>query len=270
MEHQEEIAEANDPAEAVARLDRREIVKMLLVGTVASILGVALVLAIDWFPDQRSTAAPKIDTLWDVTLVIGVPVFVLVMTVAIYSVVKFRAMPGDRRDGPPIHGSTKLEIAWVTIPFLIVSGLAVYSWVVLDQIEKAAPDEMVVDVTGQQFAWRFAYPGEGGLKSGELVLPVGRTIKFNIRSDDVIHSFWVPEFRMKQDAVAGLTTTTRVTPTRTGSWQIVCAELCGIGHSTMRQRVKVVDESEFETFVADLKAEDSERANASGGGGDAQ
>ena len=270
MERQEEIAEATDPAEAVAKLDRGEIAKMFLVGTIASIVGIALVLAIDWFPDQRSTAAPKIDTLWDVTMVIGVPVFVLVMVVAIYSVVKFRAMPGDKRDGPPIHGSTRLEIAWVTVPFLIVSGLAVYSWIVLDEIEKSAPDEMVVDVTGQQFAWRFAYPGEGGVKSSELVLPVNRTVKFNIRSDDVIHSFWVPEFRMKQDAVAGLTTTTRVTPTKTGSWQIVCAELCGIGHATMRQRVRVVDEGEFDTFLADLKAEDSESASASGGEGDPQ
>ncbi|MEX2194513.1 MAG: cytochrome c oxidase subunit II [Thermoleophilaceae bacterium] len=250
-----------EPTQDVSRFSRREMVKMFAIGTGASIIGIVIVLLIDWFPAQSSTAAEDIDTLWDVVMITAVPIFVLVMTVAIYSVVRFRAKPGNKGDGPPIHGNTKLEIIWVTIPFIIVTALAIYSWVVLDDIEAKADNEMVVDVTGQQFAWTFRYPA-ADVDTEELVLPVDRRVKFNIRTADVIHSFWVPEFRMKQDAVRGITTSTRVTPSRTGSWQIVCAELCGIGHSTMRQRVRVVPEAEFESFLAEQRAEGEE----SGGG----
>jgi cytochrome c oxidase subunit 2 len=254
-----------EPTPEVSRFSRREMAKMFAIGVAASIVGIAIVLLIDWFPAQSSTAAEDIDTLWDVVMVTAVPIFVLVMTVAIYSMIRFRAKPGDKGDGPPIHGNTKLEIVWVTVPFIIVTALAIYSWVVLDDIEAKAQNEMVVDVTGQQFAWTFGYPGAGVERAEELVLPLDRTVKFNIRTADVIHSFWVPEFRMKQDAVRGITTTTRVTPTRTGSWQIVCAELCGIGHATMRQRVRVVEEGEFESWLAEQR-----QAASEGGGGEAE
>ena len=90
------------------------------------------------------------------------PVFVLVMSVAIYSVLAFRAKPGDLSDGEPIHGNTRLEVIWVTIPFIMVSALAVYGWIVLDDIEAKKPNTLVVNVTGQQFAWSFDYPDEAG------------------------------------------------------------------------------------------------------------
>ena len=95
-------------------------------------------------------------------LICSVPVFVLVMTIAIYSVVRFRAKPGDMRDGAPIHGNTRLEVIWVTIPFLMVTALAIYAWIVLDDIEAKQPNELVVNVTGQQFTWTFEYPARGG------------------------------------------------------------------------------------------------------------
>lgn len=255
-----------EPAREVSRFNRREMAKMLAIGVVASLVGVAVALAIDWFPAESSTAADRIDTLWDIVLMCAVPIFVLVMTVAIYSVVRFRARPGHTGDGPPIHGNTKLEIIWVTIPFVIVTSLAIYSWIVLDDIEASEQDQVVVEVTGRQFAWSFAYPEEGVKQADELVLPVDRQTEFKIRSADVIHSFWVPEFRMKKDAVPGLTTTTRVTPTRTGSWQIVCAELCGIGHATMRQRVRVVRPEEYERWVAERRQEGGQGGEAGGSG----
>ena len=130
------------------------------------------------------------------------PIFVLVMSVAIYSVYKFRARPGDMRDGAPIHGNTRLEIIWVTIPFLIVSALAIYGWIVLDDLEAKQPNELVVNVTGQQFTWSFGYPGEK-VRTNTLVLPKDRPVEFRINTKDVIHSFWVPEFRLKSDAVPG-------------------------------------------------------------------
>src|SRR5918997_6512906 len=134
--------------------------RMVAIGVIASIIGIALVLWIDWFPAQADESAHKIDTLWDVLMIVSVPIFVLVMTVAIYSVITFRAKPGDMSDGEPIHGNTRLEIVWVTIPFIIVSALAVYGWIVLDDIEAKKPDQLVVNVTGRQFEWRFDYPAE--------------------------------------------------------------------------------------------------------------
>src|SRR5919205_2472171 len=120
------------------------IARMLLIGLVASLIGDAVVLLIDWFPVGASKSAHEIDTLYDVLLLVSVPIFVLVMTVAIYSVVRYRARPGDMGDGPPIHGNTRLEVIWVTIPFLMVTALAIYGWVTLSDIEVKQPNEMVV------------------------------------------------------------------------------------------------------------------------------
>src|ERR1700712_1523507 len=103
---------------------------MLLIGLVASIIGVAIALAIDWFPAGATTKSGEIDTLYDVLLIVSVPIFVLVMTAALYSVTKFRARPGDMSDGAPIHGNTRLEVVWVAVPTLIVSVLAAYGWIV--------------------------------------------------------------------------------------------------------------------------------------------
>ncbi|MEA2331543.1 MAG: cytochrome c oxidase subunit [Thermoleophilaceae bacterium] len=228
--------------------EKHPVAKMLAIGIAASVVGIAITLLIDWFPIGAATSAGKIDTLYDVLLICSVPVFVLVMSVAIYSVVRFRAMPGDMRDGAPIHGNTRLEVIWVTIPFLMVTALSIYGWIVLDDLEAKQPDELVVNVTGQQFTWTFAYPGED-VRSTELVLPKDRPVDFRVKTADVIHSFWVPEFRLKSDAVPGLTTKIRLTPDRIGRYQVVCAELCGIGHATMRQNVRVVEPAEFDRWL---------------------
>jgi cytochrome c oxidase subunit II len=256
------------PPETDPRIEgeKHPVARMLAIGVVASVIGVAICLLIDWFPADASGAADQIDTVYDVLLICSVPVFVLVMTIAIYSVVRFRAKPGDLRDGPSIHGNTRLEVVWVTVPFLMVTALAIYAWIVLDDIEARQPNEMVVNVTGQQFTWTFGYPGEGVRRSTELVLPEDRPVDFRIRTRDVIHSFWVPEFRLKSDAVPGLTTKIRLTPDRIGRYQVVCAELCGIGHSTMRQNVRVVPEGEFDGWLEEQR----EAARSGGGGGSGQ
>jgi cytochrome c oxidase subunit II len=246
-------------------LRRRPLLGLSVVSIVATAIGIAISLAIDWFPTEGSTAAGKIDDLYDVLLIASVPVFVLVMSVAIYSVLAFRAKPGDLGDGEPIHGHTKLEVVWVTIPFLMVSALAVYGWVVLNDIEAKQPNELVVNVTGQQFNWSFDYPKEQRLKTTELVLPKGRQVEFRIRTKDVIHSFWVPEFRLKSDAPPGLTTKVRVTPSRVGRYEVVCAELCGIGHSTMRQTVRVVPPAKFGHWLA-ARHQEARREGALGEG----
>src|SRR4051795_5859430 len=218
---------------------------MIGIGVFASLIGIAITLWIDWFPEPAATSADKIDTLYDVLLICSVPVFVLVMTIAIYSVVRFRAKPGDMGDGAPIHGNTRLEIVWVLIPTLIVSVLAAYAWIVLDDVEAKKPNELHVRVISQQFAWHFQYPQYGNFTANTLYLPKDRPVKFDVVTRDVLHSFWVPSFRLKTDTVPGLTTHIRVTPDKFGTFDIVCAELCGLGHATMRQSAHVVTQQAF-------------------------
>jgi cytochrome c oxidase subunit 2 len=231
---------------------------MLIIGAIASAIGIALSLLIDWFPGQASSQAPKIDTLFDVLLIVSVPILVLVLVIVLFCVWKYRMRPGDEnKDGPPIHGNTRLEVIWTAVPAILLVGLCSYAYVVLRDIERKPKNEMLVGVKGQQFAWSFSYPGAGAAKavnSTQLYLPEGRAVKFNIRSEDVIHDFWVPQFRMKIDAVPGQVTKYRVTPTRRGTYPIVCAELCGLGHATMRATVHVVPAAQFESWLARLRA----------------
>src|SRR3954469_16921862 len=237
---------------------------MFAIGIVASLIGVAIALAIDWFPVNAANSTKQIDTLYDVLLIVSVPVFVLVMTVAIYSVIRFRAKPGDMGDGAPIHGNTRLEVVWVMVPTIIVSVLAAYAWIVLDDVEAKKPNELHVRVVGQQFAWHFQYPQYGKFTADTLYLPKDRPVKFDITTRDVLHSFWVASFRLKIDAVPGLTTNIRLTPSRIGTYDIVCTELCGLGHSTMRQYAHVVQTPTFDTWIKQQKGASGSSASSGG------
>src|SRR4051812_17842539 len=240
---------------------------MLAIGIVASVVGTYLALQIDWFPTQASTAADDIDTLYDWLLVASVPMFVLVMSVAIYCVVRFRVRPGGPTgDGAPIHGNTRLEIVWVTIPFLIVTALAVYAAVVLAQIEKKQPNELQIRAIAQQFTWHFEYTQPGGKKftTNVLYVPNNRPVYMKINAKDVLHSFWVPAFRVKEDAVPGQTDYVRFTPDRIGNYEVVCAELCGMGHATMRVKTAVVSTQAYQKWTP---ARLNPKAAAGGGAG---
>ena len=240
--------------------DRRAPVgPMIAIGAIASVLGIALGLLIDWFPVAASGEAKDIDTLWDVLIIASVPVFVLVQTIVLYSVWKFRMRPGEElEDGPPIHGNTKLEIYWTAIPAILLVGLCSYAYVVLDNIEDASANaDMEVRVVGEQFTWTFHYPGEGGGKevmSNELYLPIDTEVKFKVQSKDVLHDFWVPAFREKIDAVPGIDTTYGIRTTREGDYPVVCAELCGLGHSAMRQTAHVVPKAEFDSWLNEQRS----------------
>jgi cytochrome c oxidase subunit 2 len=274
-ETRQDEAEAADAA-AERRAPRRTAAQMVGVGLVASVLGVVAGLLIHWFPPAASTQADKIDTLWDVLIVASVPVFVLVTTIIGFSVLNFRMRPGEEGiDGPPIHGNTRLEVIWTAIPAIIIVGLVVYAYVVLRDIEKtpalaAGQKERVVKVFGEQFAWTFQY-NEGGrtFKSAQLYLPADESVKFQVQSKDVIHDFWVPDFRMKIDAVPGITTSYRVTPKASaiGAHQIVCAELCGLGHAFMRQTAHVMTRPQFAAWVR--RTSQPQGGGAAGGGGQA-
>jgi len=267
----QEGAEASYVADR--RAPRRTAARMIVVGVIASVLGVAAGLAIDWFPPAASTQADKIDTLWDVLIIASVPVFVLVVTVIGFSILNFRMRPGEENlDGPPIHGNTRLEVIWTAIPATLIVGLVVYAYVVLRDIE-AAPakePERVVRVFGEQFAWTFEY-NEGGrrFRNAQLFLPAGQSVKFEVRSKDVIHDFWVPDFRLKIDAVPGIVTSYRVTPKQSavGDHAIVCAELCGLGHAFMRQTAHVMTAPQFAAWVKKASAPAGGGGGGQGGGG---
>ena len=232
--------------------NRKDVIRLVAIGVAAAAIGTFLTLQINWFPVQGSKQAHKIDTLYDWLLVASVPIFVLVMSVAIYCVVKFRVRPGQENlDGAPIHGHTRLEVVWVTIPVLIVTTLAVYAAVVLAQIEKKQPNALQVRAIGQQFTWHFEYLQPGGkvVKSDVLYLPNDRPVYVKINSLDVIHSFWVPAFRLKLDAVPGQTGHVRFTPDRLGNYEVVCAELCGWGHATMRVKAEVMPPAQFNAWI---------------------
>jgi cytochrome c oxidase subunit 2 len=244
-------------------------VPMLIAGTIASALGVALALAIDWFPVQGSKQAEKIDTFWDVLLICSVPVFVLVSTVVVFAVLRFRMRPGEESlDGPPIHGNTRLEVVWTALPAIMLVSLCTYAYVVLVDIEEApAGQERKVVVTGEQFTWTFEYNEDGKkFRNSQLYVPQGESVKFLIKSKDVIHDFWVPAWRMKIDAVPGLTTDYRITPKRLGNYPVVCAELCGLGHAFMRQTAHVLTKAKFAEWVAKQGAP---AGGAAAGGGQA-
>ena len=165
------MSAGTQPDRPHARADWRQ---MLVVGVIASALGIALGLIINWFPVKASGQAKQIDTLWDVLIIFSVPVFVLVTTVVVFSVWKFRMRPGEEDlDGPPIHGNTRLEIVWTAIPAIILVGLCTYAFIVLEDVEKAdAGTPLNVRVVGQQFAWTFYYPGKK--TADTAALPAGQ------------------------------------------------------------------------------------------------
>jgi cytochrome c oxidase subunit 2 len=242
-------------------MTRATLIRLIAAMLVLTAIQSLILVPIDWHGDAASEEAPKVDTLLDVMIVLSAFVFSIVMVMLGYSVWRYRAKPGDEGDGEPIHGNTKLEITWTLIPTVIVLFGAVYSWIILDDIEARAGDRMQVNVTAQQFKWTFEYPEEG-VTSNELHVPVDRQVEFELNALDVLHSFWVPEWRVKKDAVPGQTTSLVATPNEEGTYSLICAELCGIGHGTMRAFVVVESEQEFEQWVSEQPAsEQGESAN---------
>lgn len=239
--------------------------KLILVMLAITVVSSVVLLQFEWFGEAASEQAGPIDTLFDVMIVLSCFVFAIVMVMFAYALWKYRAKPGDESDGKPIHGNTRLEIAWTVIPTIIVLFGAGYSWIVLDEIEAEAADQMPLHVTGQQFKWTFEYPEEmvgsgdtaAPLTSDELHVPVDRQLAVTVEALDVLHSFWVPEWRIKRDLVpsgAGgdeIDDTFVVTPNEEGTFSLVCTELCGLGHSTMRATVVVESEEEFEQWVSE-------------------
>lgn len=229
---------------------RRGIVQLVVIGLVIAAVLTVVALRLKWLPTSASVQFDRIQDVYWLATGIAIAIFSLVAAVVIFSVWKWRVPLDDDADGPPIHGNTGLEIAWTAVPAILVIIIGVVSAVVLAKNGEAGSNPPLnVTVIGQQFAWKFVYPEYKNKTSGELVLPLGKQAKFTMKSVDVIHSFWVPNFGQKMDAVPGINTTIYVTPTRLGNYQVVCAELCGLGHATMRAKARVVSPAQFETWA---------------------
>jgi cytochrome c oxidase subunit 2 len=236
---------------------KHPLLQMLVIGVIGLAILIPVALIIPWFPAKASIQAGHTRTLYYVLLLVSVPIFVLVETVVVYSVWKFRMKPGEEdKDGPPIHGNTRLEVVWTALPAILILSLCIYAYTVLRSNEGSKKGEITINVTARQFAFEFSYPPTNGktVVSSELYLAKGQPVVMKIHSLDVIHSFFVPEFSEKIDAVPGIATTYRVTPTRLGTYAGECTELCGAGHSLMRATVRVVTPAAYQAWLSSQPA----------------
>lgn len=227
-------------------------------GSVAALLGLALIaggvatavaLVPTWLPVAASREAGRIHFVIWFVIAICIFIFAIVAAVLIYAVVRFRVSEDDFEDGPPVHGHTGLEITWTVIPFLLVTAIAIVSAIVLSRNDAQAQDTLRIDVTAQQFEFTFSYPEANNATSPVLRLPEGRSVELYMRSLDVIHSVFVPEFSQKEDLVPGLVTQLHITPDRLGTFPLECTELCGLGHSLMRSQAIVMTPSAFDAWL---------------------
>jgi len=227
-------------------------------------------------PKPITDEASKINDLWVFTLIIAIIVFVLVEGAILFAIVRYR----KKSDDLPVqtHGSNVVEVIWTTIPVVIVLALFSYSFVVLRDIEnEAAPEDLTVHIQGFQFQWEFAYNlndlgtntpdrnAEGeisvlgtGAEEPTLWIPVDEPVEFRLASPDVIHSFYVRDFLYKLDVIPGRDNGFVVTARETGEFHGQCAELCGLNHALMRFKLKVVTRAEFDAWVAEQTADDTE------------
>ena len=204
-------------------------------------------------PVEASSQSLEIDWMWNLELIAMSFLFALIAVPIFYSLVVFRHIKGDMTDAQHIEGNTPLEITWTIIPLFIVVIFSYLGAGNLARTVRSSPDAMVVKVTATQWSWKFSYP-DYGVISTELYLPKGKPVLFKMESTDVIHSFWVPEFRVKQDLVPGRVTELRITPILDGNYKVRCSELCGTGHYRMEQPVIVVDNAAFSSWITDQQA----------------
>jgi cytochrome c oxidase subunit 2 len=228
---------------------RGSIFALLGIGIVAGGIATAVAVLLPWLPEDASRERGRIDFVFWFTVGICIMIFALVVAVLLYSIVTFRAKPDDDSDGPPIHGHTGLEIVWTLIPTILVTAIGIVSAIVLGRNDAQGKDVFRVNVVAQQFAWSFSYPEANNLTSGVLRLPVNRSVELSFKALDVIHSFWVPQFGQKQDTVPGLHTQLHITPDKLGTFPVICTELCGLGHATMRTEAIVMTTAAFDKWL---------------------
>lgn len=201
-------------------------------------------------PVTASAQALPIDQLWHWEVMVVSFLFSLIVVPMAYSLFVFRQKKGEMLDGEHMEGNANLEIAWTVVPLVTVVVFAYFGAYSLGEVRRVDPNAMVINVKAQQFTWTFEYP-QYGFISTELHIPVDKQVVLKMESADVIHSFWVPEFRLKQDVVPGRVTEYRITPILEGSYKVRCAELCGTSHAYMESPVVVDSQDVYKAWVAE-------------------
>jgi cytochrome c oxidase subunit II len=220
-----------------------------------------------WLPDGyggASSYAGDIDAVFTFIYWLTFAAFWLVTILMVVFLYRYHHRAGDTRRATYTHGNTALELIWTIIPAIVFVGIWFVSKTTWADIKAHIPEPNVpVRVTASQFAWGFAYPGPDGLfdtaddktdkdlqgADKELHVPVNKVVKIVLRSNDVIHSFFVPSFRLKQDAVPGREINVWFKATKPGRYELPCAELCGPGHSGMVNWVNVLSDADYQAWV---------------------
>jgi cytochrome c oxidase subunit 2 len=220
-------------------------------------------------PPQASTLASQVDMLYGFLLLVTAFFSILIAAAVIGLSIKYRRRPGSEPT-PHIHGSTALELAWSIIPFGITMIMFFWGAHLFVSMKRPPDDALQVNVVGKQWMWKLQHL-EGRREINELHVPVGRPVKLTLTSEDVIHSFYVPAFRIKQDAVPGRYTTTWFEATKVGSYHLFCAEYCGTVHSGMIGQIVVMDPADYQAWLAGNMGTGAAAAgSAAAGGGDGQ
>lgn len=215
-------------------------------------------------PENVSTFGAEIDSIYYLILGITAVIFFAVEALLIFFIIRYRHKEG--RKAAYIHGSTRAEVIWTAIPFLILVFLAFQSrsvWLSVKDPARIPPDALELRVAAKQFEWNVTYPGPDGrlgttddfVRRSQLRIPVDRPVRVTLTAEDVIHSFFLPEFRVKQDAVPGMEIPVWFQATRTGEFVLGCAELCGLGHYRMRGTVTVHTAEEFDAWQREQSAQ---------------
>lgn len=238
---------------------RKDILMVALLWVALTAAGEALAVVWQPMPGAAAEEAVIVDQAFRTLLILAVPVFAFVVAMLLYSVLRFRSKGQPAQDGPPIHSRRWVVATWLAVTVGLTLLMIAHPGLT-GMAELAARSEkeadLVVKLEALRFAWKITYPEQKVSTFKELVLPMGKHVKFEVTSLDVLHSFWVPAFRMKIDAVPGMVTTTYATPDKTGGFQenpnlrLQCAELCGVGHGVMTLPVRVLEQGEFDTWVA--------------------
>lgn len=244
----------SQPLQSRAHSQRSEGMKHFIIVAVlvaiSTVLVNLLLQSIGLLPVEASTQAAIIDRLFDTHFLVISFLFSLIVVFLVYSLIVFRRRKGGDQEGKFFKGSTRLEVLWTILPLGTVIYFSYLGSLSLAETRKVDPQALEVKVIGRQWSWTFEYP-EFGIVSDTLQLPVNRQVLLKMTSEDVIHSFWVPEFRVKQDLLPGenLVKELRITPTIIGSYKVRCAELCGTLHAYMESPVVVVSDADFQAWV---------------------
>jgi len=248
-----------------ARLARRRLSPLALVLPLVLFLGACASDAPQDTLQPKGPIARSIDALWDGVFLVAVVVFILVEFGALALAVRFRRRKDDSDDELPAqtHGNTRLELAWTLLPAVMLAVVGFFTLRTLFDINQRVDEDLTVQVTGQQWWWEFAYDTDGDgeytdedvLTANDLVIPAGVDVNLDIRSNDVIHSFWIPALNGKKDAVPGRTHPLRLKADEPGTYVGQCTEYCGLSHAYMRQRVIALPQDEFEQWLEDQQGD---------------